>query len=271
MREEENNQTKGNDSTRKNNESNNKSRSSKPVIAGSLLLIIGIIGVIFSAFVVGGGIALDNFEDIPFEGFTVTYLKGTITDSSKNPIENASISIVDSHLQTSTDKNGSYQIFGIPSGYHQLIIEKNGYATLIYHRYILSFEEESEFMTEFQDEKGENPLVIDNDNYNFQLNQGSGTYTYGSETPPHREFFNIFGGFISGFGIITLFCSVLSIIGGYFAINRKKYVLVLLCSIAAIFSFGFFIGSLLSIIALIIIIISSNEFEGKKSSNPVNQ
>ncbi len=240
-----------------------KEKSSKPVVAGSLLLIIGIIGLIFSAFVVGGGIALDNFEDIPFEGFTVTYITGTITDSSGSPLENVSIALVDSHLQAITDENGTYQIYGIPSGYHQLRIEKTGYTTLIYNTYILSFEEKSDFMSDFQDTNGDNPLTIDNDNYNFQLSEGSGTYMYGSEIAPHRNFFNIFGGFISGFGVITLFCSALSIVGGYFAINRKKHVLVVLCSIAAIFSFGFFIGSLLAIIALIIVIISSNEFEEK--------
>lgn len=240
-----------------------KNKSSKPIIAGSLLLIIGIIGIIFSAFVVGGGIALDNFEDIPFEGFTVTYIQGTITDSSGNTLDNVSISLIGSHLQTMTDENGSYSIYGIPSGYHQLIIEKSGYNTLIYNTYILSFEEDSDFMSEFQDNNGDNPLVIDNDHYHFQLSKGSQTFTYGSETPPHQKFFNIFGGFICGFGIITLFCSALAIVGGYFALNRRKHVLVILCSIAAIFSFGFFIGTLLAIIALIIIILSSNEFEEK--------
>jgi hypothetical protein len=247
------------------NHQNNRKKSSKPVIAGSLLLIIGIIGIIFSAFVVGGGIALDNFEDIPFEGFTVTNIHGKITDSSGVALENVSISIVDSHLHTTSDENGFYEINGIPSGYHQLIFEKSGYTKLIYYTYILSFEEESDFMHEFQDNNQDNPLVIDNENYNFQLNEGSDTYVYGSEIPPHKTFFNIFGGFISGLGVITLFCSILSIVGGYFAINRRKHVLVILCSIAAIFSFGFFIGSLLAIIALIIIIISSNEFEEKNN------
>jgi hypothetical protein len=239
-----------------------KNESSKPVIAGSLLLIIGIIGILFSTFVIGGGFALDAFEDIPFQGFTVTHIEGVIQDSYGYPIENVSISIVDSHLQTKTDENGSYQILGIPSGYHQLIIEKNGYNTLVYNTYIISNTDSNEFM-KMEDKNNDNPLIIDNEQFDFQLSFGSETFEYGSETPPHTQIFAQFGGLISGVGVITLICSILAILGGYFAIIRKKYVLVVLCSIAAIFSFGFFIGSLLAIIALIIIIISSNEFDNK--------
>lgn len=246
-----------------------KNESSKPVIAGSLLLIIGIIGIIFSTFVIGGGFALDAFEDIPFQGFTITHIEGVIQDSNSNPIDNVSISLVDSHLQTMTDKNGSYQILGIPSGYHKLIIQKNGYNTLIYNTYIISNTDSNEFM-KMEDNSNDNPLVIDNEQFNFQLSIGSETFEYGSENPPHKEIFEQFGGLISGVGIITLICSLLAIIGGYFAINRKKYVIVVLCSIAAIFSFGFFIGSLLAIIALIIIIISSNEFDNKENEQ-INQ
>jgi hypothetical protein len=239
-----------------------KNESSKPVIAGSLLLIIGIIGIIFSTFVIGGGFALDAFEDIPFQGFTVTHIEGIIQDSNGNPIENVSISIVDSHLTAITDENGSYEILGIPSGYHKLLIEKDEYNTLIYNTYIISNTDSNEFM-KMEDHSEDNPLVIDNEHFDFQLSTGSGTFEYGSENAPHKYIFEQLGGLISGVGIITLFCSILSIIGGYFAINRKKYVIVVLCSIAAIFSFGFFIGSLLAIIALIIIIISSNEFNNK--------
>jgi hypothetical protein len=58
-----------------------------------------------------------------------------------------------------------------------------------------------------------------------------------------------------------MICSIVALIGGYFSLRRKNYVLVLVSSIVAIFSFGFFIGSMLAIIALIIVIISSKEFD----------
>ena len=67
--------------------------SSKPTIAGALLIIIGIIGIIFSSLMIGGGVFFDNIDDIVFEGFTVTNIKGTIIDSQGNPVDNVSITI----------------------------------------------------------------------------------------------------------------------------------------------------------------------------------
>jgi len=237
-------------------------KSSKPIIAGSLLFIVGIIGIIFSGIVIGGGLMMDTLEDIPFQGFSITSMEGTIIDSSGNAVSDVTITIVDSHLETRTDENGSYRIQGIPSGYHQIRIKKNGYNTLIYNTYIISGDDFSGFMADNEQIKND-PLINEDGTYDFQISQGNETYEYGSETPPHQLFFEKFGGWISGFGVITLFCSILSIIGGYFSLMRKNHIFVILCSIAAIFSFGFFIGSLLAIIALIIVILSSNEFEEK--------
>jgi len=238
-----------------------KKHSSKPLIAGSLLIIIGIIGIIFSAVVIGGGFILDNIEDIPFEGYSVTSIRGTIYDPQGNPVDNVTIRINDSHLETKTNIVGQYQIYGIPSGYHQIIIEKNGYNTIMYNTYIMTNDDFSNFVT--ANNEGTNGSVIfENDDFDFQISPGVETYIYGSERPPHVAFLGQLGGFISGFGVITLFCSILSILGGYFSLQRRKYIFVLLSSIAAIFSFGFLIGSLLAIIALIIIILSSSEFNG---------
>ena len=239
-----------------------RNKSSKPVIAGSLLFIVGIIGIIFSGIVIGGGLIMDSIEDIPFQGFSVTSMDGTIIDSSGNPVSDVTITLVGSHLETRTNENGSYRIQGIPSGYHQIRIEKEGYNTVVYNTYIISGNDFSGFMGENEQIKND-PLINDDGTYDFQISQGNETYEYGSETPPHQLFFEKFGGWISGFGVITLFCSILSIVGGYFSLMRKNHIFVILCSIAAIFSFGFFIGSLLAIIALIIVILSSNEFEEK--------
>jgi hypothetical protein len=233
-------------------------RSSKPMVAGSLLLIIGIIGIIFSSIVIGGGLIMDTLEDIPFQGYSVTSIDGTIVDSTGIALANVSIQIADSHLAAVSDGNGSYQLKGISSGYHQIILEKEGYNTLVYYTYIVQGDEFDGFA---QQPSSDDPLSILDSTYDFQMSKGSETFEYGSPTPPHQQLFEKFGGWISGIGVITMICSIVALIGGYFSIQRKRYVFVLISSIVAIFSFGFFIGSMLAIIALIVVIISSKEFE----------
>lgn len=62
-------------------------------------------------------------------------------------------------------------------------------------------------------------------------------------------------------GIIFIVLGILVVLGGISAITRKSWPLALIGSIIGIFTIGFyFTGSLLSIIALILIAISKDEF-----------
>ena len=63
-----------------------QNKSSKPIIAGSLLIMVGLIGLIFSGVVIGGGLVMDTLEDIPFQGFSVTSMEGSIIDESGNAV-----------------------------------------------------------------------------------------------------------------------------------------------------------------------------------------
>jgi hypothetical protein len=241
-----------------NTPSSSRNQSSKPIVAGALLLLIGIIGVVFSSVAIGGGLIMDTLEDIPFQGYSVTSIDGTITDGSGSPLANVSIEIVGSHLSAMSNTDGYYEIKGIPSGYHEVLLEKEGYNTLIYYTYIVQGDEFDGFQ---QKHTQDNPLSMIESTFDFQMSQGSETYQYGSPTAPHQELFERFGGWISIIGVITMVFSIIAIIGGFFSIQRKHYVFVLISSIVAIFSFGFFIGTMLAIIALIIVIISSKEFD----------
>jgi hypothetical protein len=68
-----------------------------------------------------------------------------------------------------------------------------------------------------------------------------------------------FGSLMAGIFIILGPVSVMAIIGGIFALKRRKWVLAMIGSVCAIFS-PFLIG----LAALIFIVISRNEFEVKK-------
>ena len=238
--------------------------SRKPVVAGTLLIIVGIFGIIFSSMIIGGGLLIDDIDDLIFEGMSITSIEGKITDESGNPLDGAKITIMESHLSATTDEYGNYTINGIPMRYHQIKIEKEGFNTVIYNTFIIRHDEVENSNNQKNDLKVY--FNTSTDDFDFQMSEGSDTYTYGSTRSPINQFMDKFGGWIAGFGVITLICSVLSVIGGYFSIRRKNYAIALLCSIAAIFSFGFFIGSMLAIIALIILILASDEFNSKNNS-----
>ena len=66
--------------------------------------------------------------------------------------------------------------------------------------------------------------------------------------------------------IIVIF-SVFALIAIFACIKRKNFILAIASSFIAIFSFGFFfIGSILSIIAFVIIYLSRDEFEDEKKA-----
>ncbi len=70
-------------------------------------------------------------------------------------------------------------------------------------------------------------------------------------------------------GAIFLILGIFLLIGGILAIKRIHWGIALAASIAGIFSMGpFFIGSVLSLVALVLIFMSKDEFNGKGEVQP---
>ncbi len=73
-------------------------------------------------------------------------------------------------------------------------------------------------------------------------------------------------------GALILIFGVFLLVGGIFAIKRIHWGFTLAASIIGIFSIGFqFVGSILSVIALILVFISKDEFKGKGEELPPEQ
>ena len=60
---------------------------------------------------------------------------------------------------------------------------------------------------------------------------------------------------------IVIVCSVFAIIGSFTAFFRRFFIVTLLCSIIGIFAIGFVIGLVLAVVALILLIVTREEFE----------
>jgi uncharacterized membrane protein len=63
------------------------------------------------------------------------------------------------------------------------------------------------------------------------------------------------------FAVIAIVLSLVAILGGYFAMHRKNFAIAMVGAIAGIFTIGFFIGTVLAIIALFVLLLSHKEFK----------
>ena len=238
-------------------------RSSKPTIAGSLLILRAVLAIAIGIFfITAGSIVGDLGEGIPFvDEDAKGDITGTVTLQNGTPVQNVTISIVGETISTQTDKDGNYVLFNVPTGNQKIKVEKEGYDTIIYKAFISP----SEFNVE--EKNGEIKIESKEDNtdnnpendFDFVLTPGNGEIERGTYPP-----FEWIGNFMFACAIIMIISAVFQLIGGIFAIKRERYGLTIVCAILGVISF-----SILAIIALLILILSKDEF--KKSEEQVNQ
>jgi len=72
---------------------------------------------------------------------------------------------------------------------------------------------------------------------------------------------DMMAGAIIACGVIGIILSIIALLGGVMALQRKKWGIALAGSILGLFTLGYLIGSILSLIALILIAISRKEFQ----------
>ncbi len=225
-------------------------RSSKPGIAGALLIITAVLGLIVSAFIVGGSMFIGDMN----EGFEFWGMgdKGDVTGEvlylNGSSVENATITIVGEDLSTQTDKDGLYIIYNVPSGNQKIKVEKEGYNTIIYKAFISP--SEAKWKANVDDNSHQN---WDSDNeYDFIISPGTRTLDRGSYPP-----FGMIGSIMVVCAALIIIFSIIALIGGFFALKRKNFKYAIIGAVFGIFT-G--IGALLSLISLFILILSRDEF-----------
>jgi len=222
-------------------------RSSKPGIAGALLIFTAIIGIIGAGFLIGSGFFVGDFsEGMNFPGTDDTGdVTGTVRYTNGTPAEGVTILIVGEDLSTETDDVGNYIILDVPSGNQKIKVEKEGYNTIIYKKFVSPDE------INWEAENGNGHWDHENSE-DFVLTVGDRTLERGSYPP-----WGMIGGMIFVCAVLILVFSIVTLLGGYYAIKRKKFSLAIAGAILGIFTI---VGALFSLIALFILIISRNEF-----------
>jgi len=201
-----------------------KPRTNKPIIAAIILMCVFGVGVTTAVF-------SEQFIETSLDVASTFGLKGNVEINVKNTT-NDSIDSVFIEFQKldrngNTTRNGSANFKDVELGIQSIDISKVGYKSQKYEILVVPF--------------------LKNE-INIKLEEGAGV----AET---KEFDTL------GCSFIIIIFSVFALIGVIACLKRQNLDVAVAGSIIGIFSFGFFfIGSILSIIAFVIIMKSRDEF-----------
>ena len=233
-------------------------RSGKPRIVGILLIFSGILSIIMGSTM---GLVMYNVvpwaEQMQDSMNDVGEMQGQVIYQNSTPAAGVNVTVVDLSLAAVTNETGNYRILSVKTGWHDLKVEMPAFKSLIKSVYV---------GPGTQADTNIKPTKVD-----FQLQPGDGevrlgqTHTPGSKEAPWshevQSMLNSIGAICLVGGIIG---GVLAVLGGYFALRTERLPIVALGTIAGILSIGFGLGSVLSFIALIVLLLCTEEFERAK-------
>jgi DNA-directed RNA polymerase subunit RPC12/RpoP len=204
-----------------------KPKTNMPRFAAIILAIVFIIGI--STAALSESFIESSLDVASLAGLTGS-MKILVTDQTNNSLSDVEIEIND--ISGVTNSKGFFSASNIELGVQELVIQKNNYKNQTREILISPF---------FQ---YESTIVLENESGKIK------TIDFNS----------------SGCTIILVIFSIIALIGSIVCLKRQYFDIAIVSSFIAIFSFGFFlIGSILAIIAFIIIFRSKDEFEnGKK-------
>jgi hypothetical protein len=171
----------------------------------------------------------------------ITYLNGT-------GVEGAAVSIEDDDMKTTTDNDGYYIFYNVPTGNKELKVEKDGYNTYIKKVFVRP----SNSDLNWDDPNTEDDESNNGNEHNFEIVVGDETIERGSYPP-----WGLISGVIVVCAVLFVIFSIIAMLGGYFAIKRRKFGLAITGSILGIFTL---VGAIFAIPALFILILSRDEF-----------
>ncbi len=235
-------------------------KSNKPKIAGSLLVIVAVLGMLFSVFMIGSGFFIEDVDDWMVIGENEIDIEGKVLDSDQSAIEGVEVSIEGTDRSAVTDSGGYYKIKNIEAGYHEIRVDKEGYETIIFESFLpffsIGFNEDNKKVY------GASQLEIkDGKEFDFTMDEGTGAVTFGRDKNTTDKLLDGVHGTLTIIGAIMLICTIIALIGGISSIRKGSYGFAIVGGIAGIFSFGFLFGTILAIIALLLLILSSDSFK----------
>ncbi len=193
--------------------------------AGAFLLIASALGVItaVSVFQQAGA---SHSTDLPQNPVG---LQGTVTENDGTVVEGATVRVVGGQNENTTNSFGWYYLAPVTPGTYVIEASKPGYQTVrktVEMRPLI-------------------PRIV-----GFEINPGNETIVVAPERA--ASFIDPAVGVLL-FGIAVLFCSVAALLGGLSAIAHRRYLVAVVGAVAGVITWGFVVGSVLSLVALAIL------------------
>jgi hypothetical protein len=210
---------------------------------GAILLIIAALTLVFPAYA-SFTLTQDTYMESTLDESQRITVTGTIFTENYTGIENASVWVV-SHGETLTSDDGRFRLTELPPGKLTINIQKDGYKT-IEHRIFLE--------SALYGVGGDDKLDLE-----FIMTPGNGTVQSGNFD---SETFKTLGPILKICGVGYIIAFILMIIAAVFGMQRRRFAFVIIGCVAGIF-FGLnalFIGTVLSIIAVILFYKAKREF-----------
>jgi len=200
----------------------------KPVVAGILLIVIFLLGTVMA------GALLFSLDAMTDTGMASTYT-GTVSDEDGIALSGVTVTVEETGVTTATDSSGDFEFTNITGGKHTLVFTMSGYKTLEAEVFVL-------------------PWDITLPAQDFTMEQGTGTT---SQRGLMLTVLDLAPALAAG--ILAL--SLVALVGGILALLRKHFVIAVVGAVCGIIA-GFFsiVGIPLGIIALVLLLISREEF-----------
>jgi hypothetical protein len=213
-------------------------RKARLKVAAVLLVLAGILGLLSSVLAVSQSFSIVDSEDLVRSDYT-TLSVSVIDAVSGRPIEQVEVTVTAGSVNyTSYTNTAGITNLRVPPGSSVINLHKDGYKSV-----------DSDITT-----KKSTPNVLD-----VPMEKGDPSETIPIRTPQ----------FVSKkdstlitdvMAMIMFLTSVISFVAAYYTYKGEFFLLAIVGSFLAIFSFGFFIGSILAIVATSIITFSYHHF-----------
>ena len=227
--------------------------SNKPTIVSALLALVGILGIIMAAMFFTGfsvfGDMMDTSGNGPFE------IHGIVEYTNGTGAQNVTVGVVGTSIETVTDNEGRFVLYNVPKGDQRVQVEKAGYVTLTRKVSVLESSSMAWSWSDGNGGMGTGPEI------RFVLAPGTGqaeTGSFGSDFTV-----NDVKAIIAVCGVIILVLSIVTLLGAFYASKRANFGMVIVGTLAGIFTIGFGIGTVLAFVALFIVLLGSDEFKAK--------
>lgn len=202
--------------------------------AAVLLLAVMVLGLVNAMSVLYDGMQYKTPQETLSNNSGTVY--GRVTDDKGVGIEGASVTLQGTSYKGFSDADGWYFIGSVPVRTYRVEADRANYTSMIKD---VKIEEQT-------------PKPID-----FELSKGTGAKYATSSVP--SELGNLQPSYAYSSGAMAL-SSIFALIGMLLCIRRVYYWPAILCAAVGALSYGFLLGTVLSVLALLIIVLSRPAF-----------